>query len=204
MPPAISQQHQKSKNGVSRTQLEMRELRKHLQQALANDKAVLTAAANKVRNPPKWDIWLPEQRTEETTKAVQAKIQSRVDGGQYVSCKYPEFEGFVPSLEPGVGHDPKKSALMAAHMKAMKYKPVDEVAEEEDDEEDLITYLKKEEDLTTYFKKKEYSLPGQRGRQELRGAGDRVGGREGRVQCIYTRAPLTQDFRHNLQAASFQ
>lgn len=80
-------------------------IKKAIARALNNDRMAVMLARQSVAKHPNFDLLEKSEQDRQLTEVSLHRIQQRITKGVYVSCKYPEYEGYVPQLAYGMhGH----------------------------------------------------------------------------------------------------
>lgn len=138
---------------------------------LGNDSHAVKSAQANVAKRRNFDVLeKPEQERQKREAALRC-VEQRIDEGRYVSCKYPEFTGFVPQAAFGFkGIDHAKAEFMSRQLAALRKESAgrQQYSDDEDDEED-VPRCKNEKsgikhklsDIPTYVKRNESMSSGQ-------------------------------------------
>lgn len=112
---------------------------------LDTDRQAVKTAGEKVAKRPNFGLLEKSEQQRQKTEAILLCVEQRIQAGRYVSCEYPEFEGFVPHLAYGKGGmNPIKAGLMARQLASLRKEQTGGHLDSDDEDEIEIKQEKSE------------------------------------------------------------
>jgi hypothetical protein len=119
--------------------------KKKIAKNLSQDRESIRSARSIAAKKPGFDRLDPSEQERQLEQAAMSKIQRRIDEGMYVSCNYPEFEGYIPPITYGkTGHtkDPVRETCYSRQLEALRRGP-----DSDDDDDENPLPIKTEDDI---------------------------------------------------------
>ena len=123
-------------------------IRKEIARLLSNDRSVIKNARQIVAKQHGFDQLDKQEQERRMEEAALKRVQTRIDNGQYTSCTYPMFAGFIPKLVFGSVDglkDPDKEARMVRQLAALREKYTGRQLDSDDDDEEDLPPVKTED-----------------------------------------------------------
>jgi hypothetical protein len=122
--------------------------RKEIARLLSNDRGVIENARRIVAKQHGFDQLDKQEQERRMEEAALKRVQTRIYDGQYTSCTYPMFAGFIPKLVFGSVNglkDPDKEARMVRQLAALREKYTGRQLDSDDDDEEDLPPVKTED-----------------------------------------------------------
>jgi hypothetical protein len=132
------------------------ENRKAIQKSLNADRETIRSTRRAVSEKLGFDLLDTSEQERQLEEVALTKVQRRIDEGLYVSCKYPEFAGYIPPIaygKTGQTKDPVRHACFSRQLEALRREPA---SDDDDDDEEDVPPFKTEENNTKQKKMSEF------------------------------------------------